>query len=914
MKFPSLPAGALLLFAAFSHAQQTVWDFSSPLDWTSPQAGGSATLDVFDPAAANWFDAGESVKSSTDFGLPPVPGAGGAAKRVLHFPACTAMQGFRVAHPYPANGSYGDAGVLSNYTMIYDVLYPSASDAQWRPLHQTNVTNNEDAEFYIRNTPSGGVGISGNYAGSIPPGVWHRIVIGVAASTGDRWKIQRFVNGTFVGGQNGAADAYRWAMGPEFLLFTEDNSETAEGYVSSIGIVPRLMTMTEIEALGGPDAGGALSPGAPGAAIPNQPRRAAKIIGHRGNSCCAPEDTLVALQQAIAEGAAAMEFDVHLSSDGVVMGMHDPTLERTTPQTGSVNSFTAAQLQSFDAGSWFDPSFSSVRIPTLEQMMNEAKGKIILYLDLKQSGMGPGVKAALDATGFPESDLWLWTYDQSTGAGGDPAALHALMPGATLVFEDASGWQTPGFLAARAAVGVGMFDTGAFSGALNRETVAGVKAAGFKVSAYTLMDPVAIETAINNGVDYFETDFIAAARSIIPVPSLAKATMPFPAQAATNVSAPGFLSWLVGSGATAHRVHFGTQNPPPFVGEQTHDIFSPGALLPGVSYYWRIDEKDSGGTVTTGDVWSFSTAGIPPVPQWEWTFDSDAGAAALGDGLLDWSTANARALASYETTNGTTVPHIGGQPAGYVRLPGYTNPADFPRLTFNGSAPNGGGLYLNQFTVVMDIYMSSPHAWLPLFNTNTNNAAGNDADWYVSPDGALGISALGYSANGAVTADAWHRIIFAADLGAGVVSMYLDGTLVRQRTGASLRDGRFSLFTANDPGPDLILANEGDNSGIYTREWLLSAFAFTSRTLSDADAAQLGGPKAPGIFLTGAVPPVLTISLDATMTHLNWNQSGYLLRRSTDLLNWNPLPGTATATSWSELTTPGRAFFQLVPP
>jgi hypothetical protein len=226
--------------------------------------------------------------------------------------------------------------------------------------------------------------------------------------------------------------------------------------------------------------------------------------------------------------------------------------------------------------------------------------------------------------------------------------------------------------------------------------------------------------------------------------------------------------------------------------------------------------------------------------------------------------------------------------------------------------PNGGGLYLNQFSVVMDIYMAGPHAWLPLFNTNTGNA--NDADWYVSPNGALGIGALGYSANGAVIAGAWHRVLFAADLGAGTVSMYLDGAPVRQRTGASLLDGRFSLTTSADAGPDLILANEGDTSGIYTREWLLSALALTNRTLTAAEAAQLGGAKAPGIFLTNAMPPVLSISLTPATTSLHWNQSGWLLHRSTNLLDWVSIPGTNTATTWSEATGPGRAFFRLVAP
>ena len=77
------------------------------------------------------------------------------------------------------------------------------------------------------------------------------------------------------------------------------------------------------------------------------------IIGHRGASALAPENTLAAFRQAVADGADGIEFDVRLARDGVAVVIHDATLERTGALKLKVSNLTAAELQASDVGSWF---------------------------------------------------------------------------------------------------------------------------------------------------------------------------------------------------------------------------------------------------------------------------------------------------------------------------------------------------------------------------------------------------------------------------------------------------------------------------------------------------------------------------------------------------------------------------------
>jgi glycerophosphoryl diester phosphodiesterase len=77
------------------------------------------------------------------------------------------------------------------------------------------------------------------------------------------------------------------------------------------------------------------------------------VFAHRGGSLLRPENTLAAFDHGLALGADGLEFDVHLSRDGVVVVHHDATLERTTNGRGRLASHTAAELAALDAGRHF---------------------------------------------------------------------------------------------------------------------------------------------------------------------------------------------------------------------------------------------------------------------------------------------------------------------------------------------------------------------------------------------------------------------------------------------------------------------------------------------------------------------------------------------------------------------------------
>jgi|GEM_PF-1299706 len=96
-------------------------------------------------------------------------------------------------------------------------------------------------------------------------------------------------------------------------------------------------------------------------------------------------------------------------------------------------------------------------------------------------------------------------------------------------------------------------------------------------------------------------------------PAPAQATNPTPANGAINISLTNDLHWMAGNGATSHDVYFGTVNPPPFQINQAGTTYDTGTMAAHTTYYWRIDEKNAGGT-TTGTIWSFITAAINIMP------------------------------------------------------------------------------------------------------------------------------------------------------------------------------------------------------------------------------------------------------------------------------------------------------------
>ena len=110
------------------------------------------------------------------------------------------------------------------------------------------------------------------------------------------------------------------------------------------------------------------------------------VVAHRGASAYAPEHTLAAYKLAIEMGADYVEQDLAVTRDGILICLHDASLERTTnveelfPDRVSTqtiegktrkawlaNDFTLAEIKRLDAGSWFDKKFSGEKVPTFDE-------------------------------------------------------------------------------------------------------------------------------------------------------------------------------------------------------------------------------------------------------------------------------------------------------------------------------------------------------------------------------------------------------------------------------------------------------------------------------------------------------------------------------------------------------------------
>ncbi len=119
------------------------------------------------------------------------------------------------------------------------------------------------------------------------------------------------------------------------------------------------------------------------------------VIAHRGASAYAPENTLASFRLAHEKGAPWFELDCTLSKDNAVIVIHDDTLERTTDLAGRVDAHTLAELKKTEAGAWFGEAFKGEPLPTLGDALDFAKGKIGVYIEVKDSADDDAVMAAI---------------------------------------------------------------------------------------------------------------------------------------------------------------------------------------------------------------------------------------------------------------------------------------------------------------------------------------------------------------------------------------------------------------------------------------------------------------------------------------------------------------------------------------
>ncbi len=142
-----------------------------------------------------------------------------------------------------------------------------------------------------------------------------------------------------------------------------------------------------------------------------QPR--VKVIGHRGASSVAPENTLASFAKAVEFGADYFELDVWVSKDDSLIVIHDDSLQRTTNGEGAVADYTCEQLKKLDAGSWFDAKFAGEPLPTLKEALQLAKKndiKVCIEIKSRKPGIVGDILNLVDKLGMADRVI-IFSFD-----------------------------------------------------------------------------------------------------------------------------------------------------------------------------------------------------------------------------------------------------------------------------------------------------------------------------------------------------------------------------------------------------------------------------------------------------------------------------------------------------------------------
>jgi glycerophosphoryl diester phosphodiesterase len=229
------------------------------------------------------------------------------------------------------------------------------------------------------------------------------------------------------------------------------------------------------------------------------------VVAHRGAAGSAPENTLAAIRQALADGADWVEIDVQETRDGQVVVIHDSDFMKLAGNPLKVWDGDLAQLRQIDIGSWFDTRFSDERTPTLQEVLQTIGGRAGLVIELKYYGHDEQleqrvvdiVEAAGRADDVTVMSLQLEGIDK----------LRALRPD----------WTT-GLLAAKAIGDLTRLDVDFLAVNQNMASPGFIRRAhraGKKVFVWTVNDGLSVSRMASMGVDGVITDEPALARDIL---------------------------------------------------------------------------------------------------------------------------------------------------------------------------------------------------------------------------------------------------------------------------------------------------------------------------------------------------------------------------------------------------------------
>ncbi len=251
-------------------------------------------------------------------------------------------------------------------------------------------------------------------------------------------------------------------------------------------------------------------------------------IGNRGASGYAPEHTIASYDLAKKMGADYIEQDLQLTKDGVLVALHDETLDRTVRPTaesapgdctGLVREKTLAQIKTCDVGSWFNeayPQYASeeyvgLRIPTLEEVFQRYRKSVNYYIETKSPEAAPGMEEELlrlmDEYGLIKPAAKKWQVLIQSFSPASLQKIHALNPSLPLI-QLFSGRETSETIQARLdatatyAVGIGPSKND-----VDRPLVEAAHARCLDLHPYTVNEKAEMESLIGLGVDGMFTNF-----------------------------------------------------------------------------------------------------------------------------------------------------------------------------------------------------------------------------------------------------------------------------------------------------------------------------------------------------------------------------------------------------------------------
>jgi len=246
------------------------------------------------------------------------------------------------------------------------------------------------------------------------------------------------------------------------------------------------------------------------AAAPMAGGPATLVAAHRGGAALWPENSLLAFRQALALGVDALEFDLHMTSDGELVVLHDPTLDRTTTGTGPVRDLKLADLAGVRLKTR-DGAVTDERIPTFAQLLELAAAAVELLPEIKvdanrqrYDSIEEKVLALLRARGLLARTT-VQAFQVET-----IRRLRALEPKARTMLLVARGDverdRARPAEAVRRARDLGATDLGMNHRLIDADVMAAARAAGIRVSAWTVNEEADILRMVDLGVDMVMSD------------------------------------------------------------------------------------------------------------------------------------------------------------------------------------------------------------------------------------------------------------------------------------------------------------------------------------------------------------------------------------------------------------------------